>query len=156
MHVEVYSDGSALGNPGPGGYGTVLRYVAPDGQEHIREYSQGYKNTTNNRMELMGAIVGFEALTKPCDVTFTSDSKYVTEAFNEKWIDYWMTHDFVKKDKKPVKNRELWERLLKAIEPHNVTFNWVKGHNGHLYNERCDKLATEAATGENLLDDVES
>ena len=156
MHVEIYSDGSSRGNPGPGGYGTIVRYVAPDGQEHIREFSEGFSMTTNNRMELLGAIVGFEALIKPCDVTFTSDSKYVIDAFNENWIDYWKTHDFVKKDMKKVKNRDLWERLLKAVAVHNVKYVWVKGHAGHEYNERCDSLAVKASEGENLVPNVET
>ena len=142
MKVTLYSDGSARGNPeGPGGYGTIIQYIDTKNILHEREYSAGYKKTTNNRMELMGVITGLEALTKPCEVTVISDSKYVTDAFNAHWVENW------------VKNKELWERLLRALEPHQVTFQWVKGHNGHAENERCDKLATAAADGEILLDD---
>ncbi|MCR4956221.1 MAG: ribonuclease HI [Lachnospiraceae bacterium] len=150
MKVEIYSDGSARGNPGPGGYGTVLRYVDTTGKEHLREYSGGYENTTNNRMELLGAIVGFEALNRPCEVVFTSDSKYVIDAFKQKWIDSWLKNNWRKSDKKPVKNVDLWKRLLAAVEPHQVTFLWVKGHAGHKYNERCDELATTAADSDDL------
>ncbi len=158
MKVTIYSDGSARGNPeGPGGYGTVVQYVDKKGQLHEREYSAGYKKTTNNRMELMGAIIGLEALTKPCDVVVVSDSKYVTDAFNQNWIGSWLKNNWKNSQKKPVKNIDLWKRLLKAKEPHHVTFQWIKGHAGHTQNERCDKLATDAADGTNLLDDkVES
>ena len=153
MHVDIYTDGSSRGNPGPGGYGTILRYVDRTGQEHIREYSDGYKKTTNNRMELLGAIVGFEHLTKPCEVVFTSDSKYVVDAFNQGWIESWLRNNWRKSDKKPVKNKDLWVRLLNAVNPHQVTYVWVKGHDGHVFNERCDELATSAADSENLLED---
>lgn len=153
MKVEIYSDGSARGNPGPGGYGTVLRYVDQEGKEHIREYSEGFLNTTNNRMELLGAIVGFEALNRPCEVVFTSDSKYVIDAFLQNWIDSWIRNNWKKSDKKPVKNKDLWERLLKAVEPHQVSYVWVKGHAGHPFNERCDLLATRAADSEDLSEE---
>ena len=105
-------------------------------------------------MELMAAIVGLEALTKPCDVMLISDSKYVTDAFNQKWIEGWIRKNWRTAGNKPVKNIDLWERLLKAMEPHQVTFRWVKGHDGHPENERCDKLATTAADGTDLLDDT--
>lgn len=154
MKVTLYSDGSARGNPeGPGGYGTVLQFVDAKNALHEREYSAGYKKTTNNRMELMGVITGLEALTKPCKVTVISDSKYVTDAFNAHWVDNWKKNNWRTSTRQPVKNKELWERLLKAMEPHSVTFEWVKGHNGHPENERCDRLATTAADGEILLDD---
>ncbi len=153
--VKLYSDGAARGNPdGPGGFGTILQYTDNNGTLHEREYSQGYKKTTNNRMELMGVITGMEALTKPCRVEVFTDSKYVSDAFNMNWIDTWIQKDWVTSQKKPVKNPDLWKRLLKAIEPHEVHFNWVKGHNGHPINERCDKLATSAADGTDLLDDI--
>ena len=155
--VKLYSDGAARGNPdGPGGFGTILQYTDNNGTLHEREYSQGYKKTTNNRMELMGVITGMEALTKPCRVEVFTDSKYVSDAFNMNWIDTWIQKDWVTSQKKPVKNPDLWKRLLKAIEPHEVHFNWVKGHNGHPVNERCDKLATSAADGTDLLDDIGS
>ena len=154
MKVTIYTDGSARGNPeGPGGYGTILHYVDRSGTLHTREYSCGYRKTTNNRMELMAVIVGLEALTKPCQVEVISDSKYVTDAFNKNWIDGWLKKNW-KGSSGPVKNIDLWKRLLKAKEPHQVIFTWVKGHNGHPENERCDELATTAADGENLLEDV--
>ena len=153
--VDVYTDGAARGNPeGPGGYGTILRFVDSKGNIHEREFSQGYVKTTNNRMELMAAIVGLEALTKPCDVTLYSDSKYLTDAFNAGWVDNWIKNNWKSASKQPVKNPELWKRLLEAKKPHKVTFVWVKGHDGHEFNERCDKLATNAADGDNLIEDV--
>ena len=155
MKVTIYSDGSARGNPeGPGGYGTVLQYIDSKGTLHEREFSGGYVKTTNNRMELRGVIVGIEALTKACEVTVISDSKYVTDAFNQNWIENWIKNGWRTAGKGPVKNIDLWKRLLKAMEPHTVTFQWVKGHAGHPENERCDKLATAAADGEGLLDDT--
>ena len=152
--VKLYSDGAARGNPdGPGGYGTILQFVDNNGELHEREYSQGYTRTTNNRMELMGVITGIEALTRPCRVNVFSDSKYITDAFNRHWVDSWLKKNWINSQHKPVKNPDLWKRLLKAMEPHEVHFNWVKGHNGHPLNERCDKLATSAADGTDLLDD---
>ena len=146
MRVELYSDGSARGNPdGPGGYGTILRVVDSKGEAHEKELSAGYDKTTNNRMELLGAIVGFEALNRPCDVEVYSDSKYLISAFNEGWVSNWLKNGWKTAGKKPVKNVELWKRLLAAIEPHGVRWNWVKGHAGHSENERCDQLATTAA-----------
>lgn len=154
MRVTLFTDGAARGNPeGPGGYGAVLQYVDGKGVLHEREYSAGYKKTTNNRMELMAAIVGLEALTKSCEVQVVSDSKYVTDAFNRHWIEGWQKNNWKTSTKKPVKNIELWQRLLAAMKPHQVEFTWVKGHDGHSENERCDKLATAAADGEMLLDD---
>ncbi len=154
MNVTIYTDGSARGNPnGPGGYGTVLEYIDGKGTLHTKELSAGYKKTTNNRMELMGVIAGLEALKKPCMAEIISDSKYVTDAFNNHWIDTWVREDWRRGKKNEVKNIDLWLRLLKAMEPHQVRFTWVKGHAGHLQNERCDKLATTAADGSDLLDD---
>ncbi len=146
MKVRLFTDGAARGNPdGPGGYGAILQYTDPKGKLHEREYSAGYRKTTNNRMELMAVIAGLEALIKPCEVEVISDSKYVTDAFNKHWIDSWLKSGWINSQKKPVLNEELWKRLLKAMEPHNVSFIWVKGHDGHPENERCDKLATKAA-----------
>lgn len=157
MKVTIYTDGAARGNPdGPGGYGTLLRCVDAKGTVHEREYSAGYKKTTNNRMELMAAIVGLEALTKPCDVTLYSDSKYLTDAFNQNWVGSWLRNGWKNSQKQPVKNVDLWKRLLAAANPHQVTYVWVKGHAGHPENERCDFLATTAADGEDLLDDSPS
>lgn len=155
MRVTIFTDGAARGNPeGPGGYGAVVQFVDAKGTLHEREYSAGYKKTTNNRMELMAAIAGLEALTKPCQVELISDSKYVVDAFNKHWIDGWLKNNWKNSANKPVKNIDLWKRLLKAKEPHNVTFTWVKGHDGHPENERCDRLATSAADGNDLLDEV--
>ena len=114
---------------------------------------EGYNKTTNNRMELMAAIVGLEALIKPCNVELYSDSQYLVKAFNDGWIWGWIKKGWKRGKNEPVKNRDLWERLLKAKEPHTVTFHWVKGHAGHPMNERCDQLATTAADGDNKIDD---
>ncbi len=157
MLVQIYTDGSARGNPdGPGGYGCILHYRDSRGTLHEREYSAGYRKTTNNRMELMAAIVGLEALTKPCEVELYSDSQYLVNAFNLGWIDGWIRKGWKRGKNEPVKNIDLWKRLLKAKEPHQVKFIWVKGHDGHEMNERCDALATGAADGTGLLEDVVS
>lgn len=154
MFVKIYTDGSARGNPdGPGGYGCVIHYTDSKGQLHERQFSQGYIRTTNNRMELMAAIVGLEALIRPCQVELYSDSKYLVDAFNQHWIEGWIRKDWKRGKNEPVKNVDLWKRLLKAKEPHQVTFIWVKGHNGHAMNELCDTLATRAADGENRIAD---
>lgn len=154
MYVKLFSDGSARGNPeGPGGYGTVLQFTDAAGVLHEKEISQGYRKTTNNRMELMGCIAGFEALNRPCKVDVFSDSKYLTDAFNQHWIENWVKHDWNRGKSGPVKNPDLWKRLLRTMEPHEVTFHWVKGHAGHPENERCDRLATAAADGTDLKED---
>lgn len=146
MKVVIYTDGAARGNPdGPGGYGAILQYTDPKGELHEKELSKGYKKTTNNRMELMGVIAALEALNCPCDVEVHSDSQYVVKAFNDHWIDGWIKREWKKADKSPVLNVDLWQRLLKAMKPHRVTYIWVKGHAGHEENERCDRLATAAA-----------
>lgn len=152
MKVTVYSDGSSRGNPGPGGFGTLIHYVDTKGELHTLEITKGYKQTTNNRMELLGVISGLEALTKPCEVKVVSDSKYVIDAFNQKWIDSWVKNNWKRKSG-PVLNVDLWKRLLKAMEPHSVSFEWIKGHAGHPENERCDRLATQSADSDNLLID---
>lgn len=155
MNVTIYTDGAARGNPnGPGGYGTILSYTDANGVVHEREKSAGYKKTTNNRMELMAVIVGFESLLKPCNVTVYSDSQYVVNAFEKKWIDGWIKKGWKRGKNEDVKNVDLWKRLLKAMEPHNAKFVWVRGHAGHPQNERCDVLATTAADGDNLLEDT--
>lgn len=155
MRVKIYTDGAARGNPdGPGGYGTVLEYVDSKGELHTKELSQGYKKTTNNRMELMAAIAGLEALNRPCQIEVYSDSKYVVDAFNQHWIDGWIKKGWKRGKNEPVKNVDLWQRLLKAKAPHEVTFIWVKGHDGHFQNERCDTLATTAADGNELIEDA--
>jgi len=152
--VEIYSDGSSRGNPGPGGFGTLLRFTDAKGEVHEKELSGGFRETTNNRMELLGAIVGFEALKRPCQVDFYSDSQYVVKAFTDDWISRWIARGWKGANKQPVKNVDLWQRLIKAVEPHQVTYHWVRGHNGHAENERCDTLATTAADGDMLQEDT--
>ena len=155
MFVKIYTDGSARGNPdGPGGYGVVMEYTDTKGTLHVKELSAGYKKTTNNRMELLAAIAGLEALNRPCEVELYSDSQYLVKAFNEHWIDGWIKKGWKRGKNEPVKNTDLWKRLLKAKAPHHVEFIWVKGHDGHPQNERCDRLATTAADGSDLMDDV--
>ena len=151
--VTIYSDGSSRGNPGPGGYGSVLHFRDSAGQLHVKELSAGYARTTNNRMELLGVIVALEALKRPCRVRVVSDSQYVINAFNQNWIAGWLKRGWKNAQKEPVKNVDLWQRLLAAAEPHDITWTWVKGHAGHPENERCDELATAAADGDTLLVD---
>ncbi len=144
--VTIFTDGSARGNPdGPGGYGAILRYVDSKGAVHEKELSQGYEKTTNNRMEMMGVIAALEALRRPCQIDLYTDSQYVVNAFEKGWIRNWKKNGWKTASKEPVKNRELWERMLEAAKGHELTFHWVKGHAGHPENERCDKLATKAA-----------
>ncbi|MBR3103093.1 MAG: ribonuclease HI [Lachnospiraceae bacterium] len=153
--VKIFTDGAARGNPdGPGGYGVVLQFVDSKGELHEKEYSAGYKKTTNNRMELMAAIVGLEALNRPCEVELYSDSQYLVNAFNQHWIESWLKKGWKRGKNEEVKNVDLWKRLLAAKKPHQVTFCWVKGHAGHPENERCDVLATTAADHHAVLDDV--
>jgi ribonuclease HI len=152
--VSIFTDGAANGNPdGPGGYGTILQFVSSDGVLHEKELSQGYLRTTNNRMELMAAIAGLEALNRPCLIDLYSDSKYLIDAFNQKWIENWVKNNWKRERSGPVKNVDLWKRLLKAMQPHKVNFIWVKGHDGHPENERCDKLACDAALSSRLIPD---
>ena len=138
--VNLYTDGACKGNPGPGGYGAILVY---NGYEKV--LSDGNKSTTNNRMELMAAIVGLEALKEPCEVMLYSDSKYLVDAIDKGWLASWRRNNWRKSDKSPVLNVDLWERLVVQLERHSVILNWIKGHNGHPQNERCDKLAVAAA-----------
>jgi len=150
--VKIYTDGACSGNPGRGGYGTILVYTAPDGVKHEKELSEGFKCVTNNQMELLAVIVGLEALKQPCSVKLISDSKYVVDAFNNHWIEGWIKKGWKTAGKTPVKNADLWNRLLAAKEKHDVEFIWVKGHAGHEYNERCDALAVSAYKQEFLKD----
>ena len=136
--VEMFSDGACSGNPGPGGYGVILRFA---GRE--KELSGGEAMTTNNRMELLGVIEGLSALKEPCRVVLTTDSRYVVDSVTKGWVYGWKKKGWIKSDKKPALNVDLWERLLPLLEKHDVTFNWVKGHAGHPENERCDRLAVE-------------
>lgn len=137
--VEIFTDGSCLGNPGPGGYGTVLRY-----KQHEKELSDGFFMTTNNRMELLAAIVGLSSLKEPCQVDLTTDSQYVRQGITQ-WIHNWKKRGWKTADKKPVKNADLWKRLDDEAQRHHITWHWVKGHAGHPENERCDELARTAA-----------
>ena len=139
-HVDIYTDGACRGNPGNGGWGAVLVYG-----DREMELSGGDRDTTNNRMELLAAINALSALKFPCEVTLTSDSKYLTDAINKGWLDSWRKRGWRKADKSAVLNVDLWEMLIPLLERHEVTFIWVKGHDGHPYNERCDKLATAFA-----------
>lgn len=134
--IKLYSDGACSGNPGPGGYGTILVY-----KDREKCLSEGFLDTTNNRMELLGAIAGLEQLKEPCEVEIISDSKYLCDAINQGWLESWKSRGWKKADKKPVLNPDLWQRLDDLLTKHQVTFTWVKGHDGHEYNERCDKMA---------------
>lgn len=155
MHkVDLYTDGACRGNPGPGGYGAVLEYLDQKGEKHIKELSGRYKETTNNRMELMGLLKGLESLSKPCQLRVFTDSQYIVNAFNLGWLNSWILNNWRRgKKKEPVKNDDLWKQIVEKVKDHQVEFIWVKGHNGHPQNERCDELATMAADGENLLED---
>ncbi len=135
--VEMFADGACSGNPGPGGWGTILRYNG-----HEKELSGGEEHTTNNRMELFAVIMGLRSLKEPCIVNITTDSQYVCNGINKGWAKSWKRNNWIKSDKTKAKNPELWDELLTLIEKHKVTFTWVKGHNGHEENERCDRLAT--------------
>lgn len=148
--VTLYTDGSCLGNPGPGGYGAVLSYG-----DNRKELAQGYRLTTNNRMELLAVIEGLSALTRSCDVELYTDSKYVQQAITKNWLKNWQKNGWKTAAKKPVKNQDLWRKLMPLLEKHSVDFRWVKGHSGHPENERCDELARGAASGGNLLEDPE-
>lgn len=135
-YVEIFTDGACSGNPGPGGWGVVLRYG-----QHEKELSGGEINTTNNRMELTAAIKGLSALKESCKVRLTTDSKYVSDGINQGWAESWRKNGWRKADKKPALNTDLWEELLNLLDKHDVTIVWVKGHAGHPENERCDALA---------------
>ena len=134
--LDIYTDGACGGNPGKGGWGAVLVYKGAE-----KEISGAEKQTTNNRMELTAVIKALQLLKEPCEVNLTTDSKYVCDAVNKGWVYGWKKKGWIKSDKKPALNVDLWEELLERLKIHDVTFNWVKGHNGHPYNERCDKLA---------------
>ncbi len=143
--IEIYTDGASSGNPGPGGYGTILR-----SGKHYKELSEGYRKTTNNRMELLAVIVGLEAIKNSGEeVMIFSDSKYIIDAVEKKWVFGWIKTGF-----KGKKNKDLWLRFLSVYNLHKVRFTWVKGHNGHLENERCDELAVKASQQKSLLIDT--
>ena len=136
--IEIYTDGACSGNPGKGGWGAILVY-----NNNEKELNGGEPETTNNRMELTAVISALKALKEPCEVSLTTDSKYVCDAVTKGWVYSWQKNGWKKADKKPALNVDLWKQLLPLLEKHRVTFNWVKGHNGHTYNERCDKLAVD-------------
>jgi ribonuclease HI len=146
--VTVYTDGSSLGNPGPGGWAAIL--VWGDARKEI---SKGYLRTTNNRMEIRGVIHALTELSRPCRVHVHTDSRYVCDAISKKWIQSWIRNGWLTAAKKPVKNRDLWERLLPLLQRHEVCFHWLKAHNGHPENERCDELAKKAAMSTDLKED---
>lgn len=134
--IEIYTDGACSGNPGPGGWGAILIY-----NQKKKELSGAEKSTTNNRMEMTAVIEALRALKEPCAVTLTTDSKYVCDSINQGWVYAWKRNGWKKSNKKPALNIDLWEQMLDLLDIHDVTFCWVKGHNGHEYNERCDQLA---------------
>lgn len=135
-NVEIFTDGACSGNPGPGGYGIILRYG-----EHTKELSGGAAQTTNNRMELSAVIEALKALKEPCSVTLTTDSQYVVNSVTKGWVYNWQKKNWIKAKNEPVPNKELWQELLPLLKKHEVKFVWVRGHNGHPENERCDELA---------------
>ena len=138
--VEIYTDGACRGNPGKGGWGAILVYYGVE-----KELSGGEAETTNNRMELSAVIAALSALKEPCEVRLTTDSQYVVNAIEKGWLDSWQKNGWRKSDKSTVLNVDLWQKLVVQLEKHAVSFVWVRGHNGHPYNERCDKLATDYA-----------
>jgi ribonuclease HI len=146
-NVTIFTDGSCLGNPGPGGYGAILIY-----KDNRKELSQGYSLTTNNRMEMLAAIVALESLKEPCDVELTTDSQYVRQGITS-WLKGWKAKGWKTSNKKPVKNKDLWQRMDAANQTHQVSWKWVKGHSGHPENERCDELARTAAESGVHLED---
>lgn len=146
--IQLYTDGSCLGNPGPGGYGAVLLY-----KQHRKELSRGYRLTTNNRMELMAAIAGLAALSHDCEVELTTDSQYVRQGITQ-WINGWKRNNWRTAAKTPVKNADLWQQLDRLCQRHKVHWHWVKGHSGHPENERCDELAREAALHQAVDEDT--
>lgn len=146
--ITIYTDGACSGNPGPGGYGVILVCNGT-----VKELSGGFRKTTNNRMELLGAITGLEALKEKCVVTLITDSRYVVDGIEKGWAKKWRANNWMRTSKDPAMNADLWQRLLDAVEKHMVTFKWVRGHNGHPQNERCDVLAVAAAGGKDLPED---
>jgi ribonuclease HI len=147
--ITLYTDGGCIKNPGPGGYGVVLLYGS-----HRKELSGGFRMTTNNRMEILAAIAGLEALKEPCHVTLHSDSQYLVNSIEKGWARRWQANGWMRSNKEEAINPDLWERLLKLCEIHKVRFEWVRGHAGYGENERCDQLATAAARGSHLAIDM--
>lgn len=147
-HIKIYTDGSCLGNPGPGGWAAVLRCG-----DHRREISGGFAPTTNNRMEIIAVLRALELLKEPCTVDLYTDSQYVAKAIRDKWLDGWIARGWLTSAKKPVKNRDLWEQMASLLKVHQVSFHWLKGHDGHRENERCDELARSESAKRNLPPD---
>jgi ribonuclease HI len=143
--IKIYTDGGSLGNPGPGGYGVIIKY-----KDKVKEFSGGYKLTTNNRMELMAAIVGLSKLKEQCAVTLYTDSKYLADGINQGWAERWKQNGWKRNKKDKAENIDLWDKLLNLITEHKVKIEWVKGHAGHKENERCDKLVKEAVAKNHL------
>lgn len=150
-HVIIYTDGSCLGNPGPGGWAAILELA---GSGHRREMSGGYRLTTNNRMEIMGAIMGLSALKEPCIVSLRTDSRYLCDSVGKGWLYGWQARNWIKANKKPVLNVDLWQRLLPLLSAHKVNLEWLAGHAGHAWNEKCDELARACAAEKGLPPDL--
>lgn len=148
--VEIFTDGACSGNPGPGGYGVILKHSG-----ETKFLSAGYRKTTNNRMELRAVIAGLSALNQPCHVTIYSDSRYLVDAVEKGWANKWKQNNWYRNRSERALNIDLWEKLLELLQKHEVRFVWVKGHAGHSENELCDRMAVEAATGQNLLEDLQ-
>jgi ribonuclease HI len=146
--VEIYTDGACSGNPGPGGYGTILKFG-----DNIKELSQGYQRTTNNRMEMMAVIAAIESLKETCQLEIYSDSKYIVDAINQGWAKKWRAKGWMRNKKDKAQNPDLWGRLLDLLEKHPYKISWVKGHAGHFENERCDDLAVAACSSSDKLVD---
>lgn len=146
----LYSDGACSGNPGPGGYGAVIKF-----SDITKTYSRGFEYTTNNRMELMGVIEPLESIKEPHEIHIITDSKYVVDAINKKWLDGWTRRQWKTSSKKKAKNIDLWKRFLVLLDKHAITIEWVKGHNSHPQNDYCDQLAVKARLGQNLFKDEE-
>ena len=147
--IIIYTDGACIGNPGPGGYGVIVEQAGKR-----REYASGFAKTTNNRMEILAAVIGLEALATDAKVTLYSDSKYLVNAVNKDWLARWQANRWMRNKREKAVNIDLWKRLLKQLARHQVTFRWVKGHAGHAANERCDWLANQAAHGKSLPPDT--
>lgn len=147
--VDLYTDGACSGNPGAGGYGVVLIYGS-----HTKELSGAYRETTNNRMELMAVIQGLAALKKPCLVNLYSDSRYIVDAMNKDWVKRWKFNNWMRNKNEPAKNIDLWKQILELAGQHQIRWNWVKGHASNTYNNRCDQLAREAITSQTQQPDL--
>ncbi len=143
--IQIYTDGACSGNPGPGGYGTILKYG-----EHYKELSQGYKRTTNNRMEMRAVIAAIESLKETCQLDIYSDSKYIVDAVNNGWAKNWRAKGWMRNKKDKALNPDLWGKLLDLLDKHSYKISWVKGHAGHFENERCDELAVDACSSSGL------